>query len=303
MGLGKHERVIRVFGLRRSGNHLFIRWLLQQQVGEVCFFNNVDLNDVEMRNPDDVLSGGGPGQTKLYSFEDRNLNVAANPRWIRAASGDRGLCTDFVVLRQPPNLFASRIKAGMVRPLFRSGLSVPELAYQYFNMCDDCDDWKVRFDGQLIPVVYDDFIVSEEYRRHIAKLAGVDEPRADISLGTVDTRFGRGSSFNPGSEEPASKAELLNRWREMKSDRVLRKWLREFLGLTRRGCPSLCDVDREELYSAGIVEPMSCVVLHRRVCSAVYSKLLGLLRASDLVTRMRSSLWDRRDAKSRSCRS
>ena len=282
------NRIIRVFGLRRSGNHMFINWLLSQQTAEVRFYNNADMNILEMREPDKVYAGSNNQTVKIYSFEDRNLNLAAQRRWINQSLP----VLDFVIVRSPGNLFASRIKSGMTTPLFFSGMSIPELTEQYFYFGITPEKYRKRFGIKMIPVFFDKFVESEDYRKQIAESASLRYK--SVALDKVDIRYGRGSSFTPYSQEAPSAAEVMNRWNGFESHPLFRKWVAEFIRLSKSDSWEHYEFLIEGFRAVGIKpRPYSWAVL-RMFYRLSFVNCISILRGSWFFTWVREVAGDRR---------
>lgn len=64
--MNKKTNIYRIFGLRRSGNHVLINWLIETIPGNVDFYNNIYLNEPTLRNPDTAVSREG-GLTASFS--------------------------------------------------------------------------------------------------------------------------------------------------------------------------------------------------------------------------------------------
>lgn len=281
-------RVLRVFGLRRSGNHVFINWLFSQQRGEVSFYNNVDLDTLDGRVPDKVNLGLGDETIKIYSFEDRNLDVAARRKWIKQTPQ----LLDFIVVRSTENLFASRIKAGMIRPTYFSGMSIPELAHQYLSYAINPESYERKFRVVLIPVIYDEFVRSEDYRRQIAERASFEYTSIDLSV--VDTKYGRGSSFAPGSKSAPSPQAVTNRWRALESHPLFRKWMSQFLRLSARiSAQDLASIFQPSHNTPIRPCPHSWALL-RGVHRMYFVNFISILRCSRFVTWVRTVAGIRR---------
>lgn len=132
------RKEFRLIGLSRSGNHAIINWMIRQLEGTYCFLNCTEpkYNPYTTIRP---LSREGssfrtnipgfelPLEQKgvfsqkdflLYNHEDCFLgamNKTAHRQQLREWVGDSQDRKDILILRDPFNLFASRIKAGFIR--------------------------------------------------------------------------------------------------------------------------------------------------------------------------------------------
>jgi hypothetical protein len=272
---------------------VFINWLLSQQSSEVRFYNNVDLNAVEMREPDDVFPGNGGRPVTIYSFEDRNLELAARAKWMDGRRPD----LDFLVLRSPENLFASRIKSGLRSPFFLSGFSTPELTEKYFRFGLFPEAHFRRLGVKLVPVVYDLFVGSDSYREQIAQRASLSYK--PIGLDRVDTRYCEGSSFAPGQKAAPAASEVVSRWREFESDPLFRKWMAEFLRLSKTDYWEHYGLSGDARQCSDITPRSHCWAMWRAARRFFVVNSVSILRNSRFVTWLRDTVGDRRMARMR----
>ena len=142
-----NDREFRVVGLRRTGNHAIINWILQQVDGTVVFVNDIFINENPFRTVVEVFESQDPDfywranrikSNPLYAGEDYldNLRKEANrdfiPKDLLIFSledyrlklmdvkryqkrhllyfGNSKEKTDILILRDPYNLLASRLK-------------------------------------------------------------------------------------------------------------------------------------------------------------------------------------------------
>src|SRR4051794_21427526 len=126
---------IRVVGMSRSGNHAIINWILDQCRGRSCFLNCAEpgFNPFASARP---LTPEAPGHRAsfegfeieaerrgrfsrkdllIHSYEDTFLGPFAKAateerhhRWV----GSSARRIDLLILRDPRNLFASRLASG-----------------------------------------------------------------------------------------------------------------------------------------------------------------------------------------------
>lgn len=125
----------RVVGMSRSGNHAVINWILSQARGRCCFINCAEPKHNPFRTArpladrrrfivnyapfDAAAEARGELSRKdllVYSYEDCFLGTVASgtfedrhDEWV----GRTLRRTDVLILRDPYNLFASRIQAGI----------------------------------------------------------------------------------------------------------------------------------------------------------------------------------------------
>lgn len=226
----KHIKTeIRIVGLQRSGNHAIINWIMKQSGGNALFFN-----DIEPENPLEPtrmsssyienINPGGAYDCVIYSYEDRLLNLINREGYypqnnIYNTTVDKRF--DIVIIRNPFNVFASRLKHGSVSSAmgtYISGLSIPQLWITYA-----CEYLKKtnHLKNTFVPVNYDRWCASLSYRREVAEaleLNFTDEGFTEI------TRYGQGSSFD--RTEYDAKADQMTtdqRWKSYTDSAEFRK--------------------------------------------------------------------------------
>lgn len=217
-----NKKEFRVVGLQRSGNHAIINWILSQCLGKGLFLNFVKPN----ANPYATAVQNQLGKfTKhfdlkreriilsykdylLYSYEDDYLEKVFSDQF--EAQHDRyvGISKrrfDILILRDPYNLFASRIKMSLDKPGGYPGkisLSTPQnmgrlkslwksYALEYLNKTH-----YLRYDKLCIN--YNRWFSDKSYRQKIAKRLflrftdrGIDEYAVFSSFeNTVDRKSG-----------------------------------------------------------------------------------------------------------------
>lgn len=287
--MNKKTNIYRVFGLRRSGNHVFVKWLTAQLPGNVDFYNNIYLNDPILRSPDISESREGEIDNIILSYEDRNLDFAADQKWIKRIKGAHDAkVTDILLLRSPLNLFASRVRSKKIKPLYFSGMSIPELLFQYYTYQGSADEWKERFGGILHVVSFDDFISSATIREELAGDIGLRY--VPVNLDEVDTRFGAGSSFSPGSEDAPPVSQLKSRWKQVKTDTIFLNWTAELLALMASSMPGEYETITHDLAVEGVsIIPVSRSKVNRYF-RALVVEIVSLLRRSDVISAVRRSM-------------
>jgi len=216
------KKELRVTGMRRSGNHAVINWIVSQIPGDKLFFNDVDIFDPLNRN---CLVGfqkenkNGRYNLLIYSFEDRILNSVADDNVYPQKKAYKHLVEerlDIIIIRDPFNLFASRrkLKSQFERKTtYISGLSAPQLWVTYAN--EFLGETKY-LKNKKIAINYNRWCSSKNYRSKIADSLGI--VFTDYGFGKV-TKFGGGSSFDAiNYDGQASKMETRKRWEKFKYD-------------------------------------------------------------------------------------
>jgi len=214
------EKEIRFIGLQRSGNHAVINWILKQCKSNYLFFNDVDPVDPLSRSRivEESCNSNEVG-CLLYSYEDRLLNVISSAKFypkVNTYNTKIKKRYDVLVIRDPFNLFASRLKHSAVptdTSLYISGLSTPNLwityAKEYLNETSYLNNNKVVIN-------YNRWCISESYRREIANALELNF--TDSGFHEI-TKYGQGSSFDKTAFN--GNANMMNtdsRWEIYKND-------------------------------------------------------------------------------------
>ena len=127
-----NQNEIRIIGLKRSGNHAISNWMMKQMKGNRFYINDVGVNENPYREKYEawVRSNCQKNQERLkqeslgnftqkdylvYSYEDYELKRITNPLFASQHDlyfGKTNRRYDVLVLRDPFNLIASRLKKG-----------------------------------------------------------------------------------------------------------------------------------------------------------------------------------------------
>jgi hypothetical protein len=208
----------RFIGLRRSGNHAILNWIRKQLPDDHCF-----LDDPPIRQLSDQISAARKDHSSeviLYSVEDENLpylisEVIFQERF--QLFGEKVESIDIIILRDPFNLFASRLKSDIIETRSRY-LNFVDLWIQYAReFLGETSHLK----GNVVFINYNDWFLSKEYRVKIAKELGLSFN--DSGVDEVPSRGG-GSSFD-GSRfnNKGSQMDVLARWKVMQNNSEFRQ--------------------------------------------------------------------------------
>ncbi len=231
-----NQKEICIVGMRRSGNHAVLNWIRAQQPGEVCLLNNVAAGANPYRYKSDNLLRYHPEHHRqaelyrqqgngelikrdclIYSYEDWSLEQIATPRFERDRDlylGKSAKQFDLLVLRDPFNLFASRLKRNFVATKSKK-LPMVELWLEYAKEFVGESRYLKR---HRVCVNYNRWFADIDYRRELADQLEI--PFSDADLETVSA-FGGGSSFEgtgDGVGEQARALDVTNRWRKFADD-------------------------------------------------------------------------------------
>lgn len=242
---------VRVIGLRRTGNHAIINWLYHQFEGRRCFLNNVfpgtnpfltyqERSTVRQFQVDfyrdfsitrERLGFFSRKEALIYSFEDRPLADIHCPafvknrlRWVGKSAARK----DLILLRDPYNLFASRLNhpAIAANPVYGS-----ETSETIVNIRNLWKEYAREFlgetsvlGGQVIPVNFNQWVGDETYRRGLIEKMG----RKLLNDGVVHEvlPIGGGSSFDGGPcAGDAARMAVFARWQAEKDNPAFREFV------------------------------------------------------------------------------
>lgn len=217
---GSYEILV-VFGMRRSGNHLSISWILDQVDGSAAFYNNInpDLHPFTGRMTETRLRAHNPSPRLVLSYEDVTTSrLLSRPLLDFLADRQRrhGARVRFaLILRDPYNLFASRIKKWPDRFAQAADIAAQQAIYldHAALAANPAPIWQ---DAPLIPVLYNDLVSDPATRRKLSDQLGIRQ--GDRGLDVVPV-YGHGSSFD-GRERSGTdvRDQVFSRWKEMQDD-------------------------------------------------------------------------------------
>ena len=251
-----NHKEIRVIGLRRSGNHASINWLCKQLPGKHIFINHCRVMDNPYRNVyrDQILLQRKPNlkawrcediewwrkeargdfsikDCLIYSYEDQEIGRVAHSSFEKKHDlyfGKSQERLDVIIIRDPFNLLASRIKGNKPRKNARNF----DLLRVYSKTLNLTDLWITYAQESLnetsylknrkIVIKYNDWFSDESYRKQIADEIGLEF--SDFGFNEVVSAGGIGSSFDgTGFSGKASKMDVLTRWKLLIDDPLFRE--------------------------------------------------------------------------------
>lgn len=193
-------QVLRVYGMRRSGNHALIDWMLRNAPGgNGLFLNNCrpGRDPVQSSRGISVFQGGaeasvdglkaklavaGPAPFTVVSYEDHMPDPKRQPLFAAAE-------TCVIIYRSFLHWSASLLRKIQGNP----GYGPLERARVMMNAMRTYQTMLDRVqDRDVVPLLYDDWMVNEDYRAE--RLEKIGLPGRDLSRGKVQ-RYGGGSSF------------------------------------------------------------------------------------------------------------
>lgn len=229
-----NEKEIRVIGMSRSGNHAIIQWIIKHATDRVCFLNCAEpqTNPFETARPLNVdgtvcLEANYPQfrleEEQQGQFSRKDLLIVSHEDvflgWTSRGAyeeqhdqlvGRSAMRFDALILRDPFNLFASRLKSGY-------GNVTPLTARKMWKQhARELLGRSRLLKHRRVPIAYNHWIADASYRRRIGE---------DFGLSVTGESFeevpicGSGSSFDGlrcgGS---ASQMKVLDRWRHFADD-------------------------------------------------------------------------------------
>ena len=242
-----NDHEVRIVGLRRTGNHAIFEWMKAQASGTIRHLNNLEAGINPYRYKYDYLRDNYPqyqrsvarfkplakGQFQhrdwlFYSYEDHDLQKIAAPHLEQKHDlfvGKSGKRTDLLILRDPFNLLASRLKSDML-PVKNPKRTAVDLWLEYAQ----------EFLGETqylthnkVCVNYNLWFQNRDYRAQIAQQ--LDLPFTDAGLETV-SGAGGGSSFEGKAFEGKAQAmAVLERWQKYADDATYQAFFKDHAAL------------------------------------------------------------------------
>ncbi|MDX9750663.1 MAG: hypothetical protein RBT71_06245 [Flavobacteriales bacterium] len=186
-----------VYGMRRTGNHAVIEWLMQGREGRVIFCNDLQVGQHPATAPIKRMRRGEGEPAIITSYEDLDpmaVEREVRPEWF----GERRQVHHVLILRDPFNLFASRYVWKRDRGLrFRTDAAHrAQLVDLWKTHARTFLEWRERTadEGSMWHVLdYNRWVTDLAYRRRMGEALGSTRPDAVIEeVGN----FGGGSSFD-----------------------------------------------------------------------------------------------------------
>jgi len=204
-----------VSGMRRSGIHAFTDWFMAGLEGPTLLLNNVRLNSLHHDKRCVTFSTGYESSTNenehiVVIFEDKRLPSVCSAPLLRCLGGSDDEQKHLVVIRDPYNLTASRLRRYRTG---RRGMPPRTVASVWPRHAKHGKEWT--------PCVYNRWFTDEAYRTELAASLGLS---SCPELPTHVARAGRGSSFD-GLEYDgnAQQMQVLDRWRAYANDPEYRR--------------------------------------------------------------------------------
>lgn len=223
---GRSYDILVLFGMRRSGNHLAINWILGQVPGSAVFYNNIrqkghpfDVGTREFR-----IRFPNTRPRMILSYEDLTapeIMKGPLPEFLadRVARHDVRVLSG-VILRDPYNLFASRLKKWPER--FATDTDIrrqQELFLSHAALAEN--PIPVFGDMPVVPILYNPLVTDPVYREELSQQLYIRS--GSDGLDEVPS-YGHGSSFDGYQTQVADvRAGVFDRWRSRSNDPTFRK--------------------------------------------------------------------------------
>ncbi|MEO1093303.1 MAG: hypothetical protein AAFX01_00195 [Cyanobacteria bacterium J06638_28] len=238
-----NETENRIVGLRRTGNHAITMWIKAQTPGASKHLNNLEPLVNPYRYKYEVLRDFYPQhqwaikqlepfakgnfvplERLLYSYEDHDLKRIVHPSFERKHDlylGYTGKRIDVLIMRDPFNLFASRLKSKMFS-VKNASRTVADLWLEYAREYLGETSYLPQ---ERVCINYNTWSQEKDYRQEIAQKLGLeftDEGRDQVS------GCGGGSSFDSTAfQGQASQMPVLKRWETMAADPRFQNMLKD----------------------------------------------------------------------------
>ncbi|MGB3694512.1 MAG: hypothetical protein WA999_17490 [Spirulinaceae cyanobacterium] len=233
-----NQQEIRIVGLKRTGNHAIINWLEPQGKGKIKHINNLQVNVNPYRYKYERLRDYYPEHQwsmqdyekeargnlvakdlLLYSYEDYELKKVFSDYFESKHDlylGKSAIRYDLLILRDPFNLFASRVKKNYL-----------DVQNHQQNMVDLWIEYAEEFLGKTsylkhnkVCLNYNRWVEDVDYRKEIS--AQLNLEFSDAGIDKV-SGCGDGSSFEGRSlNGKAAKMDVNNRWQHFLEDESYR---------------------------------------------------------------------------------
>lgn len=227
-------QVLRLFGMRRSGNHAIANWLQRNSpTGHSVFLNNCkptndpfkSFRSIELDGEHashrkatsdlaSVTGAAGDGALLLFSYEDVTPAMFAPKRAVSGPFNEALLTGNVLIYRGFLNWVASLLKKmqgnASYSLLRRNAVLLQAIDFYglLLRQVDQADELGFTC------ICYDDWVKDEGYRAKI--LAQLGLPVRDNTLGQVQS-YGGGSSFQKQVDN-AGELEVSRRWHQMAED-------------------------------------------------------------------------------------
>jgi hypothetical protein len=213
--------ILVLLGMRRSGNHLAINWILGQTQGAAVFYNNIraSAHPFTATRKEYRIHLPNTRPRIILSYEDMTPDDLASgplPDFLTQRMQGQGAKVQFgLILRDPFNLFASRLQKWPER--FASEAEIENQKALYICHARLATTPVPVFGcNPLIPILYNHLVSDETYRKGLAAKLGISNGTKGMETVPV---YGHGSSFD-GYDTDATRVQsgIFERWHSVRSD-------------------------------------------------------------------------------------
>lgn len=225
--------VLRMYGMRRAGNHAIASWLQRNAPGgRAVFLNNckagsdplktfrgIEIDDAHaqarkaQRDLASVTSVAGDGAMLLISYEDAVPEQGEGARRLSGPMDEALLSAEVAIYRGFLNWAASLLKKLQANDAYalsyRAGILLRAID-TYTRVLDRVE----AADDRVVPICYDRWMDDESYRADLLTRLGL--ALRDNTLGAVQG-YGGGSSFQKDATRPED-LQTARRWQQMAGD-------------------------------------------------------------------------------------
>lgn len=206
--------VLVVVGMRRTGNHAVISWIKEQCEGSFLFYNNInpECSPFSARMTEHKIGFSGK-PLLVFSYEDQPSVAIDSPfldealrKYCRSPTTS---CRTVLILRDPYNLFASRLKKWP--EVLNDPLASARMVNLWKNYAKEFGATHAQGEQRpLTSINYNQFILSETYRKELSNELGLNFSDAGLQHIPV---YGHGSSFDVENfERAAVNLDVTTRW-------------------------------------------------------------------------------------------
>lgn len=217
-----NERELRCLALRRSGQHAILNWIIKQAEGRIEFINNIDPTKALCASKDRLRSIASDRKDLLiYNYEDRYLEAVCQTAYAKNHDeifGTSGVCWDVIILRDPFNLLASRLKSGIGRGIYsmnpKATMSLWAAHAAYFVGAPSPEQ-----SYPLLCVNYNRWVRSRRYRELLCRRLQIpftDDGKEEVTTGirgALRAEWSPSSFDGAAYDGSASAMPVFSRWK------------------------------------------------------------------------------------------
>ena len=219
----KHE--IRVVGMRRTGNHAILQWVISLMDGHCFFCNDLPKNTALHKAPIRTFEKGiGDERYLLHTYEDQSPKdvFGSTASEDLSLTGPSASQTDLLFIRDPFNLFASRyVWKDPQGEAFRTDQGYRDnVVGLWKDVAKEYLEGKSPTHRTRVNINYNQWFSDEEYRKDLATQMGLTYKAGQLEK---VPEHGGGSSFEAQDKDgTGSKLKVLERWKNVANEQEYR---------------------------------------------------------------------------------